>query len=137
MVASGVAGTRFRRMREVVILKTIGGTRSRIAAIFSVEFLLLGATAGLMGTALANAFAALVLKGLLNVEFRFDPVAALSAVAFRRRGVGGRVGRRISHPRAAAARGAAHAGNSAHPRTRADAAIANALPRPRRSSGSD
>jgi putative ABC transport system permease protein len=81
MVAASVAGSRFRRMREVVILKTIGATRRRIAAIFSVEFLLLGGAAGLMGTALANGFAAVLLKGLLEVEYRFDAPAALAALA--------------------------------------------------------
>src|SRR5450759_2874581 len=50
MVASSVAGTRFRRMREVVTLKTLGATRRRIAWIFSVEFLALGTVAGLMGS---------------------------------------------------------------------------------------
>ena len=54
MVASSVAGTRFRRMREVVTLKTLGATRRRIAWIFSVEFLALGAVAGLMGSLLAG-----------------------------------------------------------------------------------
>ena len=58
MVASSVAGTRFRRMREVVTLKTLGATRRRIAWIFSVEFLALGAVAGLMGSLLAGGFAA-------------------------------------------------------------------------------
>lgn len=81
MVASSVAGTRYRRMREVVILKTIGGTRRRIAQIFSVEFLVLGAVAGLMGGLLANGFAALVLRRLLNVEFHFDALATLAALA--------------------------------------------------------
>jgi putative ABC transport system permease protein len=70
MVASSVAGTRFRRMREVVTLKTLGATRRRIAWIFSVEFLTLGVVAGLMGTLLASGFAAVVLKKLLEVEFR-------------------------------------------------------------------
>ena len=72
MVASSVAGTRFRRMREVVTLKTLGATRRRIAWIFSVEFLALGAVAGLMGSLLAAAFAALVLKRLLEVDFHAD-----------------------------------------------------------------
>jgi len=80
MVAASVAGTRFRRMREVVILKTIGATRRRIAGIFSVEFLVLGAVAGVMGSLLASGFAALVLKRLLDVEFRFDPLSALATV---------------------------------------------------------
>jgi putative ABC transport system permease protein len=69
MVASSVAGTRFRRMREVVTLKTLGATRRRIAWIFSVEFIALGAVAGLMGSLLAAGFAALVLKKLLEIDF--------------------------------------------------------------------
>jgi putative ABC transport system permease protein len=72
MVAASVAGSRFRRMREVVILKTLGATRRRIAGIFSVEFLVLGAAAGLMGSLLASGFAALVLKFLMEIEFHFD-----------------------------------------------------------------
>jgi putative ABC transport system permease protein len=72
MVASSAAGTRFRRMREVVILKTLGATRRRIAWIFSIEFLALGAVAGLMGSLLATAFAALWVKRLLDIEYRPD-----------------------------------------------------------------
>jgi putative ABC transport system permease protein len=72
MVASSVAGTRFRRMREVVILKTLGASRRRIASIFSVEFLALGAVAGLMGSLLAAGFAALLVTKLLEIEFKPD-----------------------------------------------------------------
>jgi len=75
MVASSIAGTRFRRMREVVILKTLGATRRRIAWIFSVEFLALGAIAGVMGSLLATGFAALVAKELLDIEFHPAPLA--------------------------------------------------------------
>ena len=90
MVASSVAGTRFRRMREVVILKTLGASRRRIAWIFSVEFLALGAVAGLMGSLLASGFAAVWVNKLLDIEFRPDwaatgisiaAAAALAAVA--------------------------------------------------------
>jgi putative ABC transport system permease protein len=82
MVASSVAGTRFRRMKEVVILKTLGATRRRIAWIFSVEFLALGAVAGAMGSLLASAFSALVLKRLLEIEFHPDWAAhSLTVVA--------------------------------------------------------
>src|SRR4030095_9852224 len=48
ILAASVAGTRFRRIREVVILKTLGGTRKHISRIFSIEFLTLGTAAGLM-----------------------------------------------------------------------------------------
>ena len=79
MVASSVAGTRFRRMHEVVTLKTLGATRRRIAWIFSVEFLALGTVAGVMGSALASGFAALVLKKLLEIDFH--PSLATHALA--------------------------------------------------------
>jgi putative ABC transport system permease protein len=81
MVASSVAGTRFRRMREVVTLKTLGATRRRIAWIFSVEFLALGLVAGLMGSLLAGGFAALVLKRLLQIDFHPAFVTHAIAVA--------------------------------------------------------
>jgi putative ABC transport system permease protein len=80
ILAASVAGTRFRRIREVVILKTIGATRHQVARIFSVEFLTLGVVAGLMGAILATIFSSLVLKRLLNAHFQFDPKAVLAAV---------------------------------------------------------
>ena len=54
ILAASVAGTRFRRVREVVILKTLGATRRHVGRIFSVEFLTLGVVAGLMGAILAT-----------------------------------------------------------------------------------
>jgi putative ABC transport system permease protein len=60
ILAASVAGTRFRRMREVVILKTIGATRSQVMRIFSVEFLALGVVAGFMGAILATVFSGLL-----------------------------------------------------------------------------
>ncbi|HWB84868.1 MAG TPA: FtsX-like permease family protein [Bryobacteraceae bacterium] len=80
MVAAAVADTRFRRIREVVILKTLGATRRRIAGIFSVEYLALGAVAGLMGSVLAWGFAALLLGRLLDLRFHFEIWPALATV---------------------------------------------------------
>jgi putative ABC transport system permease protein len=68
ILSSSVAGTRFRRMREVVILKTLGATRWRVSRIFSVEFLVLGGVAGLMGSLLAGGFANLLLKRMLDAQ---------------------------------------------------------------------
>ena len=81
ILASSVAGTRFRRIREVVILKTLGATRRRVAGIFSVEFMVLGAVAGLMGSVLATAFSALLLKRWLDADFRIDPLPNLLCIA--------------------------------------------------------
>jgi len=80
ILAASIAGTRFRRVREVVILKTLGGTKRHIVRIFSVEFLTLGVVAGLMGGILATLFSGIVLRRLLNAQFQFDPKAALSAI---------------------------------------------------------
>ena len=38
ILASSIASARFRRMREAVVLKTLGATRMRIVRTFSVEF---------------------------------------------------------------------------------------------------
>ncbi|HTR34265.1 MAG TPA: FtsX-like permease family protein [Bryobacteraceae bacterium] len=80
ILSSSVAGTRFRRMREVVILKTLGATRWRVSRIFSVEFLLLGAVAGIMGSLLADGFANLLLKRTLDAEASFPAIAMLLSV---------------------------------------------------------
>ncbi|HEY4009240.1 MAG TPA: FtsX-like permease family protein, partial [Acidobacteriaceae bacterium] len=68
ILASAIAGTRYRRIREVVVLKTLGATRPRIATIFSIEFAVLGLIAGVIGLVFANALA----RVLLLRVFRFD-----------------------------------------------------------------
>ncbi|MDX2267199.1 MAG: FtsX-like permease family protein [Bryobacter sp.] len=81
ILAASVAGTRFRRIREVVILKTFGGTRWKIARIFSVEFLLLGATAGLLGAALATGFTGLIMKRFFEeAEYNWQWEALVVAI---------------------------------------------------------
>jgi putative ABC transport system permease protein len=79
ILASSVASTRYRRIREVVVLKTIGATRGRIATVFSVEFIFLGLLAGAVGVIFAN----LLTKALLHkleVPFHLEWVAALVAL---------------------------------------------------------
>ena len=80
ILSSSVAGTRFRRMREVVILKTLGATRWRVSRIFSVEFLVLGGVAGLMGSLLAGGFANLLLKRMLDAQTSIPVVPIILSV---------------------------------------------------------
>ena len=80
ILASSVAGTRFRRVREVVILKTLGGTKRRIGRIFSAEFVILGAVAGLMGALLAAGFSNLLLIRFFEGKWSLDPWALSIAV---------------------------------------------------------
>ena len=70
ILASSIAGTRYRRIREVVVLKTLGATRGRIATVFSIEFAVLGLVAGVVGIGFANVIArALLMK--LTVAYHF------------------------------------------------------------------
>lgn len=78
ILASSIAGTKYRRMREVVVLKTLGGTRGRIATIFSIEFAVLGLVAGLVGIAFANLAARQLLKQMTIV---YHPAWAMNAIA--------------------------------------------------------
>ncbi len=79
ILASSIAGTRYRRVREVVVLKTLGGTRGRIAGIFSVEFAVLGVVAAVVGILFANIVARLVLRKM-EVAYHFHPLWNLNAL---------------------------------------------------------
>jgi putative ABC transport system permease protein len=71
ILASAIAGTRYRRVREVVVLKTLGATRARIAAVFSIEFAVLGLVAGIVGVGFANVITR-VLLGRMSVPYHFQ-----------------------------------------------------------------
>lgn len=79
ILASAIAGTRYRRIREVVVLKTLGATRSRIASIFSIEFATLGIVAGLVGLIFANISARLLLRRM-ELDYHFLGVQNLAAL---------------------------------------------------------
>jgi putative ABC transport system permease protein len=80
ILSSSVVATRFRRIRETAILKTLGATRRKAAQIFAVEFVILGLVAGTMGSLLASGFAALLLTNVLDAGFDFDLPANLTTV---------------------------------------------------------
>ena len=80
ILASSIAGTKYRRTREVVVLKTLGATRGRIATIFSIEFAVLGLVAGVVGIGFAN----LIVRTLLlqmNVAYKAQLLLNFSALA--------------------------------------------------------
>jgi putative ABC transport system permease protein len=70
ILASSIAGTRYRRIREVVVLKTLGATRRRIATVFSIEFAVLGMVAGIVGILFANIIARVLLTRM-TVAYHF------------------------------------------------------------------
>ncbi len=81
VLASSVASTRFRRVREMAILKALGATRGRLTRIYSIELLVLGSIAGVIGSILASVFSALLLKSLFDSDLRFDLAPNLVAIA--------------------------------------------------------
>src|SRR5262249_39559495 len=81
ILAAAVVGTRFRRLREVSILKTLGATRGRVARIFSMEFLILGAVAGVIGSLLATGLSSVVLHRLMDADLIVSWRANLVTVA--------------------------------------------------------
>jgi putative ABC transport system permease protein len=80
ILASSIAGTKYRRTREVVVLKTLGATRGRIAAIFSIEFAVLGLVAGVVGIGFANLIVCSLLHQM-SVAYRVQWLLNLGALA--------------------------------------------------------
>lgn len=79
ILASSIASSRFRRMRETVVLKTLGATRGRIVRTFSVEFSVLGLLAGAVGVIFANILTRILLHKL-GVAFHMNWAATLAAL---------------------------------------------------------
>jgi putative ABC transport system permease protein len=72
ILASSIAGTKYRRIREVVVLKTLGATRGRIATIFSIEFAVLGLVAGVVGIGFACLNVWVLSHRVFNVAFQMQ-----------------------------------------------------------------
>jgi putative ABC transport system permease protein len=82
ILASSIASTRFRRMQEAVVLKTLGATRMRIVRTFSVEFSVLGLLAGSVGVVFANLLTRVLFHLFkLEVAFHVEWTATLIALA--------------------------------------------------------
>ncbi len=78
ILSASVAGSRYRRIREVAVLKTLGATKGRITSIFSIEFSILGAVAGFIGGLLANIFSKIITERFVEASFDFDWISILA-----------------------------------------------------------
>ncbi len=78
ILASSVTATRFQRVREVAILKSLGALRSQIVSMLSIEFLMLGGIAGAAGVLFSLALSAVLLHTL---EVSFHPGWPISIAA--------------------------------------------------------
>jgi putative ABC transport system permease protein len=73
VMASALATSRYQRLYESALLRTLGATRVLVARAFAVEYACLGAAAGLGGSALAVLLAWIVLRWVLDVPWTFEP----------------------------------------------------------------
>jgi len=80
VMAGALAATRYQRLYESVILKTLGATRWAIARAFAVEYACLGATAGVGGTLLAVVLAWIILRFVLDTPWTLEPETLLLGV---------------------------------------------------------
>jgi putative ABC transport system permease protein len=79
VLATSVAGTRQRRMREVAIFRTVGATRGALIRIFSAEFAAIGIVAGALGSLLASALAAALAVRMFDTPYRLQIVPTIVA----------------------------------------------------------
>jgi putative ABC transport system permease protein len=78
---SAVAATRRARVREGVLLRTLGATRGQIAKILLAEYSLLGVLGGLTGMVLSMAGGWAVVRYLFKMPFAL-PLAPITGIAF-------------------------------------------------------
>jgi putative ABC transport system permease protein len=81
VLGGALAAARAARLREAMILKTLGASRSAIVRALAVEFGLMGAAAGVLGTGLAAVLAWAVARWVLDVPWVWAPDLALTGSA--------------------------------------------------------
>ncbi|MCH8208469.1 MAG: FtsX-like permease family protein [Nitrospinae bacterium] len=76
ILSGAVASTKFRRLKEAAILKTLGAKRKVVASILSYEYAALGTIAGLIGVLLSMAFSWAVVEYAIEAQWhaRFAPL---------------------------------------------------------------
>ena len=81
VLAGALATAQRRRIKQAVILKTLGATRRRILISHAVEYASLAAITAAVAVVLGTISAWLVLTQIMDVEFSFSASAVLTALA--------------------------------------------------------
>ncbi|WP_108660719.1 ABC transporter permease [Acuticoccus kandeliae] len=80
VLAGTLAASHRSRIYDAVILKTLGARRATLLAAYALEYSLLGFAAAVFGVAAGSLAAFFIAIGLMEIEFVWLPVSALSAV---------------------------------------------------------
>jgi putative ABC transport system permease protein len=81
VLAGALATAQRRRVKQAVILKTLGATRRRILAAHFAEYVILAAVTALFAVALGTLAAWVAVDHVMDVEFSFSIPAVLQALA--------------------------------------------------------
>lgn len=80
VLSAAVTTSRYQRMREAILLRTLGASRSQVEKIMMVEYLFLGTLAGVAGAVLALAGTWALAAFVFDVPFTPSILSALIAV---------------------------------------------------------
>jgi putative ABC transport system permease protein len=80
VMGGALTTSRYQRLTESMILRTLGATRGVVARAFAVEYACLGVAAGLGGAVLAAGLAFVVLRFVLDVPWSLQPATLLGGV---------------------------------------------------------
>jgi len=80
ILIGAVAMTKFQRLRDVALLKTLGASSRVIAALLVIEYGLLGIVAGAVGTIGASILSWVVSTRVLDIQWRLEPLTLAAAV---------------------------------------------------------
>jgi putative ABC transport system permease protein len=80
ILIGAVAMTKFQRLREVALLKTLGATSRVIVALLVIEYGLLGTVAGAVGAVAASVLSWVVATRVLEIPWQSEPLTLVAAV---------------------------------------------------------
>jgi putative ABC transport system permease protein len=80
VLAGAIAAGQRQRLYDSTVLKVLGATRGRIAAIYAAEYGLIGVLTGVLALAAGTLAAAIVANQVFDVAFAFDAAAAFLTI---------------------------------------------------------
>ncbi len=80
VLAGAIAANQRARLYDAAVLKALGATRFQIAAVYLLEYGILGLLTGTLALATGSVAAAQIARHVFNVPFQFDPGVAVLTV---------------------------------------------------------
>jgi putative ABC transport system permease protein len=81
ILVGSIAMTKYQRVYEAAVLKTLGARRAVLLATLLAEYALLGLVAGMVGALAGNALSYAVVRYVFDIDWSFDPSLGLLGIA--------------------------------------------------------